>query len=415
MKSSGSRGFTLVELLIAVLISSIIASTVVLMLASSLEVWRFGNAQLSIDKVNQTILGRIVEGTFQLQGLRDAMEIYRASANEIVFVPLQKDTRILEYSISGGDKIFLQRQFKAGTNKPIVEARLPAESAFSRVSTVFYYGKEIGPERLDDYVIVKQSLPIGTELKFTYHPDPGYGPEVRMRYFWDTAEKKLYYVYQGIITEVPVRNPDVEIEGIEFFYFANANAPILPSDTNLELSTGQLKRITAVKIIVVSRKEEEVKEAVSFVNIRNLSNRGSGIIITEGSEIGIPDSDNIKALSLVNINGAHQGDEIVLEISSKRGKTWKITIEFGSPPEEIEFPEVKIKGYKIEYPEGKIVFNQEAYSSLKNGVSFLNMGNDLYDYDNDPNIEDIVYYKGEGIKLKVVKMNVDAAAIAVQP
>ena len=415
MRNLDNFGFTLVELLVTIMISSIIGATVVLMLTSSLETWRFGEAQLSIDKVNQEILERIVEGTFELEGLRDAMEIYKASSNEIIFIPLQKDLHILEKSLSKGDKIFLKRQFKAGTNDPLVEARLPGASEFRKIDSIFYYGEKTDPDKIDDYIVVEESLPVGSELRLIYHPEPKDDPWIRIRYFWDTGEGKLYYTHQGVTVEIPPRNPDVKIERIEFLYFANANAPILPSTAESGLSSSQLKRITAVKVIVVSEKGQEKREAASFVNIRNLSNRGAGIIITEGSEIDIPDSDNIKALSLVNIDGAHQDDEIVIEISSKMGKTWRITIEFGLPPEDLESQEMRVKSYQIEYPKGKVVLNEEVYFSLAKGVSFLNLGNDLYDYDNDPNIKDVVYYKGEEIKLKVVKMDVDAAAIAVQP
>ncbi|MFH1655637.1 MAG: prepilin-type N-terminal cleavage/methylation domain-containing protein, partial [Candidatus Omnitrophota bacterium] len=261
-------GFTLVELLVAVSISAIIGATVVFMLNTSLETWRFGEAYISIDKINQEILDRMTEGTFELPGLRDATEIYQASGSEIVFVPLQKDLQILDRSLSEGDKIFLQRQFKAGTNDPIVETRYSRSREFTKIDSTFYYGELADPGKLDDYVVVEQSIPVGSEVRIIYRPEANADPWVRMRYIWEVGEKKLYYTYQGITIEVPIRNPDVEIERVGLLYFANVNAPILPSATGGQLSSSQLKRITAVKIIVESKKTGETREAASFINIR---------------------------------------------------------------------------------------------------------------------------------------------------
>ena len=411
---SAQSGFTLIELLIAILISSIIGTAIILMLSASLETWRFGDTQLSIDRTNQEFLERIVEGTFELDGLRDAVEIRKASSTEIIFVPLKKDLLTLDNSLKPGDKIFLKAQFKPGANNPGVEALKPGSEEYTKVNSVFYYGETNDPDNPDDYITIEESLPGYSFLRIIYYPEAENNPGVKMRYLWNPAETKLYHIYSGITYEIPARNPNVEIKRVEFLYFDNTNNLILPSSPGQELSESERKRITAVKIIIESEKAGQKREAASFVSIRNIRNRGADIIISKDSEIILPDSDNIKALYLTNINGAHEDDQIIIEISDNTGKIWKLIVKFGS---QIEDPSstIKIKSYQVEYPAGVIVINKEIYSSLETGVDFLNLGNNFYDYDTDPNVEDKVSYKGGYITLRVLRTDVDGAAIAVQP
>ncbi len=404
---------TLIELLVAIAIGAVVAGVIILILDIGLTSWRIGEADILIQEVGQKVLDELIEGSFELCGLREAVELRQASASNITFIPPWVDVHDIRINLTVGKFLRLKKRIRPGSPPPLAGIRTPGQTNFSPFPVLFTYGENHSPEHPEELVCIRKPIAAGSRLKIYYSPD-GTDPGVSAVYLWDKSHKMLTRAYYDSIEEIPTRAMGVKVTKLEFSYFDMTNALLTPSDGG-RLSPAQLRTLSAVKIKLTAEKGNEKRELISFVNIRNLGNRGGGISITEGSILDIPDSEAIHSLILTNIAGVENGDLIEIEAKPEEGKSWKISVKFGLMPESSDTSEKpRLLSFAVEYPPGTALWSRYLNQPIERGLDLTNLGNNYYDYNDDENIEDIVILRG-AVQLLVSRMDVEAAAIAILP
>ena len=85
------HALTLIELLIAITISTILGGATVLMLRSGLDAYIYSEEQVLIQKILDETLEEISGESFKSYGIKDALEILEAKEDSISFLPLWAD------------------------------------------------------------------------------------------------------------------------------------------------------------------------------------------------------------------------------------------------------------------------------------------------------------------------------------
>ena len=404
----GEKSFTLVELLISITIAGIIAGVIILILDIGIMSWQTGEADILVQGVGQKILDEIIEGGFESSGIRECVEIVSAESNYICFVPLLADEHKIRGNLNKGAVFRLKKKLSPGSPIPFAKIKSRDDEEFHSVRISFIRGSRSRKGISDDTVKVSEPIQRGSRLRILYHPDAS-DSDVQVSYLWNDARQILLRTYYGDTQTTPTRSMGVKATGLKFTYFDADNTEIpVPSGSE------QLQSISAVKVTLFAVKGDEKRELSSFVNIRNISNKGRGIAISEGSIIEIPDSRNIQSLVLTNIGGVENGDIIELEARPPEGDIWKIRVKFGIMPEASGEEKPKLLSFSIEYPPDRILWSRFLNQPVEQGLNLTNFGDSRYDYDDDTGIDDVVNLSGK-VELVVTKMDVDSAAIAVQP
>jgi len=405
------KGITLIELLIALAVTSILVSVVVLALKASLDIYHFVQEDLILQKVLDEVLQETADGDFESYGIRDSLEILSASSDSIVFVPLWiDDTHRAKGLKPQPEKFILNRPFKAGAGLPIgeVEFEINPRPVWKPLPLELLLGEHKNPSKPDDLVISKDPLPAGAKVRFIFHPDATNFPDCTMTIKLDKDEMTRRYKNE---TEILPRHNirGVTLKNIRFQYFDNTNTEILPLDTG-SISKEHIPGITAVKLSLTAAKDKKTKQGSVFVNIRNTRTSGSGLIIRKGTRLKIPDSHRIRTFSLGNIVGIKEGDFIKLEARSQKGRIWKINIELG-----IKDNLKIIRKYYIDYPAGQTVYSEAINLTTDLPLNFLTLGGvGRYDYDFDEDIGNIVDLEGD-VELTVLQMDAAGAALFIRP
>ena len=401
------NGFTLIELLVSITIGGIIAGVIILILDIGIMSWRIGEADILIQGVGQRILDEIIGGSFEFPGIRGCVEIVSAGSSCISFVPLWIDEHEIRKDLDKGAVFCLKKKLFPGSSIPLAKIKSQDDEEFHSIRVSLIEGDK---DDTGSSVKVDSALKRGSKLRIIYHPDSSGDSGVAVSYLWDGVRQVLVRNYYGDVREIPARDRGVRVSEIKFLYFDSGNSRILSSS---DFSRNELQSIIAVKVILSAVKGDEIRELSSFVNIRNVSNRGRGVPVAEGSTLQIPDSEDIECLILTNIGGVENGDVIELEARPSKGNIWKISVKFGLMPEESGEEEPKLLSLSVEYPPGRAVWSRFLNQPVEHGLNLANFGNSLYDYDIDGK-RDVVNLDGE-VELTVTRMDVDSAAIAVQP
>lgn len=409
------KGLTLVELLIAISIASILTGIVVLMLTTGFESYSLGQTEVLLEKTLDESLSKIAFGSFDTYGIKDALEIIEAKTDSITFVPLWTDESHLLKPEHGIANIFsktpfvLNRPHKPGSPVPIAEISSgygPRRSGrWKEVPIEFVPAKKGDPERLKDKVFLKSPAGSTGRIRFIYHPDTGNFPDTRMTINFE--KNRISSDYKGKKVNIPrYSTPGFGLSKLEFFYYDNFNTEI----------KGRMPNITAVKINMKAFFGTEEKtlrtiEGFTFVNLRNTRTGGKGIGIQEGTRIVIPDSSTIRIFSIANISGFKKDDIIELEARPVQGKPWKVRIELDYEGENKPI----IEKYVIEYPSGTIVYSENVRMTTDTSLNFMALGHDSrYDYDFDKNADNVVNLKGK-IELVVTRMDASGAQLFIRP
>lgn len=407
-------GLTLVELLLVVVLAVTVISVVSLVFRNSLDAWRVGESEVSLQREAQRIMEEMIEGGDRIPAIREALEVVEAAETSFGFVPFWIDY-YSDYRKESNEFI-LSKKVKAGSSVPIGQIKVPGAKQFSSVPTIFVYSKENGPNSSEDRVKFINPVPVGSDIRILFHPDASLDDNAIMRYFWDDKSKRIFRTYKGETSDVMKYAKKIKVVSLKLLYYDNLNhrleAVYLAQPGDLAPSAqASAAPLSALGIEITLEDGSIRRELSSFVGIRTLGgNLGSGLILTEGSEVNIPDSRHIRTLVLDNLGGIRNNDKIAIEISSALSSTWKITVNFG-----IVNNEPYIVSFDVEYPEGTVVYSSDHKRPAKSGLNFLKLGNDYYDYDDDPHTEDIAGIEGDTVKLKVDKMNIGAAALFVRP
>jgi hypothetical protein len=148
------------------------------------------------------------------------------------------------------------------------------------------------------------------------------------------------------------------------------------------------------------------------VNIRALGKSGQGILLSEGLEIPIPDSERVRILQLINFTGVSDGNVVELKIGLPKAQNfWRVKLILGS---EEDVP--LLKRYEIYYPGSQLVSESSETFPLNQGFDLLSIDRDgFYDYDDDPGVTDQVMFKGDGVTLSVIRSDPEGVMIVVRP
>ncbi len=398
------KGLTLLELLIAIGISAILGGTTVFMLRTSLDAYLFTEEEALIQKILSETLNELSGNSYNVPGIKDALEILEAREDSFSFVPLWVDD---SHRVTSGKRRFiLNRPFKPGAALPIAECEIPGEE-HKFLSITFIPNEEPTKATLNDIVILNEPLKPNARLRFLFHPDATSFTDVVMKIKWDSNQGCFLRSYKNKTEKIPKYSyKGFKLTGARFQYFDNSNAEI-----STPVPEELIPNISAVRLsLSLTQGNSKAREAVVFINLRNSRAFGKGIVIHQGTRIKIPDSHNIRTFSLGNIIGVKQGDVIQLEAQPTRGKSWRITLELG-----IKDKLPIIKRYIIDYPPGATVYSETINQTLDLPLNFLTLGgNGRYDYDFDKDVDNIVNLKGD-VVLSVEKMGPLGAAIFIRP
>ena len=402
-RSRSLTGLTLIEVLVAITIASILTIGIERLLDVALTSWRFGLEEVAISKLSEETLRRMMEGDYELSGIRDAVEMVETKPDSIAFVPLWTD--VFDQVPKEG-KFYLSKQIRSGAQPPIGEIMFKNEVGFKTYPTTIHSGS--GAPWVTFGFPVKQD----STVQLSYHPDVRLNPEVLMRYQWQKEKGQILRSYNNEITDFNLRKNPVQVTSVHFTYCDGYNRAIEIEKMKPADQLNVLRQISAVKIDLTFHGKELTRSTTSFVNIRALGKTGLGVILDQGLSVPIPDSKTIRVLRLINFTGIKDGQVIELKVaSSASDRTWRLKLYLGS---EEESP--ILRRYEVFYPSDKLVLTNTPDTSLSSGFDLLNMGGDgLYDYDDDDGVHDEVSFSGDQITLTVEKMDASGVMLVVRP
>lgn len=415
------KGLTLVELLIAISIATILTGVVALMLKTCFDAYTFGQQEVLLEKALDDCLDEVAGSGFENYGVKDSIEILNVTPTSITFMPLWvDDSHILKPEHEHPEffakiPFILNSPFKPGATFPIAEVSLSYESRGTKnelwkaIPVTFMLGQRKTSIKPYDYIFLNEPVEAGSKIRFIFHPDATNFPDCAMTIKW--SGDRITRTYKGKTEAIPeYKLPGVVLTSFNFQYFDNTNTEVEPRP---EL----IPNITAVKVsfkvsLGTKAKHETraTKNGFAFINLRNTRTGGRGLIIRQGTRIKIPDSKRIRVFSLANVVGIKEGGTIELEARPKKGNIWKMRIELG-----FDDKTPILKRYSIEYPSGITVYAETINLTLDLPLNFMNLGaTGRYDYDFDKDGNNVVNLEGD-IELLVTKMDADGAALFVRP
>ncbi len=394
-------GFTLIELMVAVSIASILTLGIEQLLNTALTSWRIAVDEAGTSKISEELASRLAEGDYEVPGLKDAVELFKAEEHAVAFVPLWTD--VLD-RIPDDGVIKLTKRVRAGSSLPVGEIKFRGTGVFKMYPLSF--------QRDLNSVSFGFPIPPGAVARMTYHPDVQIHPELVMRYEWSAQEGRVYRYYNRSASDFELKREMASLTSVRFTYFDGANREVNPNKERSKKKASALKRICAVKIELVVEGKEVKKKALSFINIRALGKGGPGVILEEGLELPLPSAKDIRLLRLTNFTGAGDGQVIELKISGGRqSPAWRIKMDLGEESEGSV-----VRRYEVYYPSGQLMYEREEPLSLAAGFDLLTLdGDGRYDYDLDEGVVDQVKITGDPVTLSVIRSDPEGVMLIVRP
>lgn len=402
LKRRRKNGFTLMELMISIAILSVIGGSMFFAMSGAFDSWEYCRDHLSIQKVLSETMDRVTAGSFRSYGLKDSLEILEASAGEVEFVPPWIDA---SHTVSGTkDFIYtLNRRLKPGAPSPIGEVRLAESTAWKLVPV-----KVIDTEEDDKTLVqVGLSMPEGSALRFNFHPDAKTEIDVARKIYRDPKTNSILLEKGGDVENVSKNIFGVEITGLTFKYFNNANAQL----SNGSLEFAERQTVTGVEVTVEAKLGDRTQKLTTFVNLRNAPMRTGYVSLVRDMCVPIPDSANVKTLLVTNLSGVKSGSVLTLEAIPRAGKSWRARFDF----ERTGSLNPILKRVSVEYPLQHEVLSDYPRTGTDLGINLLLLGSGgLYDYDDDSEVDDIAKLEGD-VALCVTGMTIKGAGLFVRP
>lgn len=399
-----TKAFTLIELVIAIAVSTMIAAALYFSLKTAFDSWDIAQDRLILQQVSSRLIEDLSEGAQGEYGLRDCLEVVDGSSDYLsVVMPWTDDTHDV---YTGIYTYSLNKHLLPGASGPLAEGLLPGQTSY-RVIPV----RLVDPGKTEDYpqVFVREYIPAGTRLRFTFHPNYKQDGDVVTTYRYDSDAQAVFVEDSEGRRNISANPYGVKISEFQFSYFDNTNTEL---GHNGSISNNEIPYATAVEInFAATSRSKTTRHAKSFISMRNAQWKSGNIILKEGMRIPIPNSENIKALTLTNLWGIDNKQVLVLEAKSSTHKSWVLTVNF-SKASSLSSP--LIETYTIEYPEGNKVYTDSPHTPVEANLNLLNLGPaGMYDYDNDQ-VNDVVDLDGD-VELEVKRMDITGAAIFVKP
>lgn len=399
------------ELLVTVAVLSILGGVNAAVLSASFEAWRHVQLRLDLQEVAHEMMDLVLEGGFDEEGLKAAVELTEAKPTSIEVLPLWTDhSHRPDKFLNKEQKFTLEKQFKLTAATPVAQVLFPETVDWETVPILFEKGSGSDPKHPDDVVTFPERIPAGSKIRIVYTPDSAVHPKSRLRFWYEPKEKQVYRAYNGESKPILKRTRGVKVQRLAFLYYNNLNQ-LLP--IGKLYSEAQRRRITGVKIYILFTRGLEWKEMTTFTNIRNVTT--IGVTISQGSILPLPSPQAIRALSVGDFTGLAGGGIVEMEIHSAGRARWKITLEF-KPAADPAL--IILHRFKIEAPPGRLrtsgILDQTiATNEFINLLAIDRTGR--FDYDDDRDIQDAVIIQGESNVLVVTRCDFDAASMFVRP
>lgn len=397
-----SKSFTLIELIVSIAIATLITGAIFFSLNTALESWGYSRDQLALQKVISDIIDEIINGRGSDYGIRDSFEIITAGDERIEFVPPWTDD---SHSLANAAHVYtLNRRVKPGTGVPIGEIKLFENKKYQPAPTKMIYLEDSELSQ----VKLSISAPLGSDLRFIYHPDSQKHNDTIKAIWWDKETGQVYCQNREGVDNLS-RNPfGVKVVDFKLRYYDNANSLITESNW---VDNRDLNMITGIELFIEVALGSSKQSLITFVNLRNSPMHSGYISLRRGTRVPIADSANIHTLALTNISGVSHDDELEIEAEPKVGKSWVVKIKFSRAG----LAKPKIETYRVDFPAGNTVYSESPRSGIDAGLNFLFLDSQgLYDYDDEEDTDDVVILEGDVI-LKVNKMDIDGAALFIRP
>ena len=396
-----SKGFTLIELMIAVVLVVIITSTVYFGISSALDSWAYSRDRLSLQKVLSETIDRVINGSVGQYGLKDSLEIVSAGRRELEFVPPWIDDT---HSVANLGFIYtMNRHLKPGSAVPVGQIHLPESAEWHLVPVSLVQQENLESSQ----VKLTLAAPEGSELRFIYHPDAELDPDTVKKIYWKDSKQVFLEDING--TECLSKNLfDVEITDMQIKYYNNANQLVTDREWT---DVDDLPVITGIEVTLQAALGENKQNLTSFVSLRNAPMRTGYLSIKKGTKIHIPDGKNIRTLVITNLSGVGNKDQLQVEATPRGGKTWRVTAEF----EKIGNAKPVMSVVTVEYPPETVVYTDYPKSSVDLGINLTLLDSaGKFDYDDDEDVDDTVVLEGD-VQLEVTEMDIKGAGLFVRP
>jgi len=305
--------------MITIALTTIIASAIFFALGSALDSFAQTRDRLILQKSVSEVMDRLLSGLEREYALKDALEVIRAGRTRIEFVPPWTDDT---HTSAAGDFVYtLNRRMKPGSGFPIGEIKLAAAGLWKLVPVEVVDSEDAQRSRVQ----IGYSVLPGSDLRFTYHPDPERYADALKSYWWNAETEQIYSdSIEGI--EVISKNPfGVTFKDFRLTYYDNTNSLVTRQD---RVDFSDMHLITGIEVYLKGGLEGQTEDLLSFVNMRNAPLKSGRLSLKEGMEIPIPNSEDIHTLFITNLTGITSGDEIRLEAVPNSGKTWRVKVVF---------------------------------------------------------------------------------------
>lgn len=409
--SVNSKGLTLIELLVALAIMGILGGVNAAVLNAGFDAWNYASLRLAIQQVSTELMEVILEGGFDAEGIKDAVELREASMTALSCVPLWTDQSHVPNPITNKAQQFtLEKQFKSGSIAPIGQIRKPDDTEWISVPIAFAYGAGADPKRPDDVVTFTEPIPPGAAIRILYAPDAEAHPESQLRFSWSQSDKQIYRSYGGETAPALARMQGVAVERLAFLYYDNLNR-LLPLGQTY--TPAELRRITGVKLYVLLTRGEEWNELTSFTNVRNAQTIGA--TIAKGSVLPLPLPKAIKAFSLGDFSLLKDDGIVELVVKTGTRARWLVQVVFKKGAQADSFV---LHRFQMEAPPGTIRTSAILDQPLAQGEFVNLLGLDrsgLYDYDDDQDLQDTVQIKGDNPTVEVTQCDFGTASLFIRP
>lgn len=405
------EGVTLIELLIALSIMGILGGVNAAVLSAGFESWNHAQVRIALQQVANELMEVFLEGGVDGDGIKDAVELRDATLTAISFVPLWTDRSHVPNPVTNKTRQFtLEKQFKAGAATPVGQVRKADSNDWASVSVSFREGSGRNPKQPDDVVTFTDPIPAGASIQILYTPDAEVHPDVQLRFWWNSANHEVYRSYAGKTAPVFKRMQGVNVERLAFLYYDNLNR-MLPLGQSYSLD--ELRRITGVKLYLLLTKTDGWKELTSFTNVRNAQT--IGVTISKGSVLPLPSPKEIKAFSVGDFAGLTGNGIVELVVKTGNRSRWRVRVEFKPSAKE---DMVVLHRFQMEAPPGTVrtsmILDQPiARNEFVNLLGIDRSG--LYDYDDDPDIDDAVLVKGANPSVEVTRLDFEVASLFIRP
>jgi len=400
-----SRGFTLLEVMLTIALMAMITTSIVLVFRTGMDSWLIGMSNYEIQESATLIMDQIISGSYRFDSLREILDISTPENDSLGFIPWWKQSvpRIVP-----GQKIRLERKTDPNALLPVAQVWKLEKQTFQFTHLQFFPST---PSQKNEHVVFTDESLKDQIGRVFYYPT-GHLEQIEMKYYWDRDRHEILRQYQGKVTPL-IRMP-VECWVSNFYieYLDGVNH-LIPTEKLTSINKDQLhySPIQAVRFFLTVSKGGESYTLRSYIHIRKKGIASSGILLTEGGKVPIPNSTEIKTLSLIGFRGVGEKGYLYCHIySEKQNQTYGLKVRFtlknGIP---------WIERYEIEAPLGKVVYRHNPNIPAERGLNLLTIDpSGYFDYGLDKGATGEIDFLFDDVVLEVYESTLSGVKVLLR-